>query len=192
MTDEAAGFPLTEFEDMLRSLEPNAQAPSAEDFLAEMINRLRSGGSAEQNADLIQQLEELKADKDDANLLGFYAVMAVMAAAAGIAETIRTKTVNDACPKVTRQVQDFAQHVPSLLEHASPADLPQTVKLIAMARAAMKVPFEYLTGAGMHASLSHSMMNWSRTASGAQTKASQEQLEAALRSFLDALTGTQK
>lgn len=172
--------------------EPNAQVPSATDLLTDAINRLRTSGSPERYGVLIQKLEDLKADQDESSILGFYVVMAVIAAAAGIAETIRVNKVNDACPKVTKQVQDFAQHVATLLAHTSPAESPQAEKLVAMARAAMKVPFEYLTGAGMHASLSHSMMKWTRTALRTETKASQEQLETTLRSFLDARIGNRE
>lgn len=182
--DGSAGLPLREFEEMIRPLAMQAEAPPVAEFLATAIDRMQAGGLPADKADLLQRLEDLKANQGDANALGFYAVMAVMAAAAGIAESIRTNKVNDACTKVVRQVQDFAQSVASMLNRAAPAASPQAEKLIAMARAAMKVPFRYLVGHGMHASLSHAMMNWSRTAYGADTRTSQEQLEAAVDDFL--------
>ena len=167
---------------MSRPQEPQApsKVPAAADFLAEALDRLRTVASSEQNA-----------DNKNADALGFYAVMAVMAAAVEIAETIRTHNVDDASPKVTKLVQEFVQHIVSLLESASSENSPQATKLIAMIRVAMKVPFEYLPGKSMPASWNISMMSWSRIALRAETKASQEQLESALRSFLDARIGKQ-
>lgn len=189
--DKPAGFSLREFNEMIRPLATQAQASTAADFFADAIKRLQTSGLPGQNEALGQALEALRADKEDVSVLGFYAVMAVMAEAVGIAELIGTNEVNDACAKVTTQVRYFARHIASLLERTSPAESPQAAKLIAMARAAMKVPFEYLPGKGMPLSLSHSMMKW-RPALGAETETAQDQLENALRSFIDARTGKRK
>jgi len=178
-------------DDMIRPLASGAQtpAPAAADFLADAVTRLQTSGLREQIEGLSRQLEELKSKQADIDALGFYAVMATMAAAGKIADAIRNDSVNDACTKVTRQVQDFAVHVESLLPGASAAAYPKTRQLITMAKAAMKIPFEYFFGKGMPPSLSRLMLNWSKTASRATLREAQKKLEDALGCFIDSRTG---
>ena len=203
--DESTNALLEAFRKMIRPLTATAPPPAAA-LVADAIERLQASGSPGQenenvtvptqsDADLLKKLEMLKADEEA--LMGFYAVMAVMAAAVGIAESIKKgiteNKVNQACIEVESQVLKFAKSIDSLLKDAFPAQAnsPQRKQLATMAKAAMAVSFQYLQGQGkgqsMTSSLSHSMMIWSRTAHSGERLASQEKLEQAMGCFLDSL-----
>lgn len=150
-----------------------------------------TSASAERNADLLMKLESLKADNEDSDLLAFYAVMVVMSAVTKLVKSIRMdikedKTV-EASVLMNQQVQELTDHVEALLKNACPeADHPLNKQLIPMAKAAMKVPFEYLRGKGMVTNLSISMDKWRQDISQMEREESQAKLETALRSFIDA------
>lgn len=188
--DESTGFSMRELEEMIRPLAPTAKAepPTVAAFIADAITRLKNGESPERNAAFIQSLENLATDIEDVNAQGFHVVMAAMAAAVGIAESIRNTTVDDASHSVSRLLENsFPKHIASLLEGGL-TQAPQAKKLVTMANSAMTVAFEY-GGLRISNSLSHSRMNWMPVAESKETKASHEKLKDALRGFLDALTG---
>lgn len=146
---------------------------------------------AERSSDLLMKLESLMADNEDSNSLAFYAVMVVMLATTKLVKPIRMdikedKTV-EASALMNQQVQELTDHIEALLKNASPtADHPLNKQLILMAKAAMKVPFEYLRGKGMVTNLSISMDKWRQDISQMEKDESQAKLETALRSFIDA------
>lgn len=146
--------------------------------------------SAQRNTDLLMKLESLKANNEDSDFLAFYAVMVVMSAVAKLVKPIgmdikEDKTV-EASVLMNQQVQELTDHVEALLKNACPADHPLNKQLIPMAKAAMKVPFEYLRGKGMVTNLSISMDKWRQDISQMEREESQAKLETALRSFIDA------
>lgn len=192
--NETPGLSLHLLVDMIQPLAPDAKgpAPAVTDFIGNAISRLKSGGVSAQNAVLIQKLEELKANSEGDNALGFFITMSAMAAAARIAESIRTRGADDAGNRTVQHVEAFAAHVALLAARAVSGATPRSARLIAMLRAAMSIPFQYVHGKGMLATLSMSMMNWSREAAGSETKAARKELNDALGQFLDALIGPQE
>jgi hypothetical protein len=167
--------------------------------LTSAVNVIKSAIQRLSNADRLRKktLESLQKEleslgAEDSNFLGFYAVMAVMSAMPKLAELIRVYKEGRpsyACARVNTEVQEFTNHVEDLLEKS---DDPQSKELISMAKAAMKVPFEYLSKEdmlpelSMWPNLSTSLNEWREEVSGTEGEASQTQLEEALRSFIDA------